>query len=173
MGKMGYPAGLIRYSSGSGIEQGLNNRQMVGRVVRPRVLIYGVLLLATSAVFVTSLSMRRGFSVDVIKDRGTQARVVEQGTIENVYRLQIMNGTEGTQDYALSVSGLPGLAIATPAQLSVAPTGIGVLPVRLTLPANVAADLQGRSNPIVFEVRALTDTSERVAREKSTFFVPR
>ena len=58
-------------------------------------------------------------------------------------------------------------------RLSVAATGIGVLPVRLTLPANASADLQGRSNPIVFEVKALTDTSERVAREKSTFFVPR
>ena len=173
MGKMGYDKGLIRYSSGSGIEQGLNNRQMVARVWRPRVLIYGALLLITSAVFVTSLSMRRGFSVDVIKDRGTQARVVEQGNIENVYRLQIMNGTENTQDYALSVSGLPGLAIATPTRLSVAATGIGVLPVRLTLPADVSADLQGRSTPIVFEVKALSDSNERVAREKSTFFVPR
>ena len=173
MDKMGYAKGLIRYSSGAGIEQHLNAKQMVGRVVRPRVLIYGVLLLVTATVFVVSISMRKGFSVDVLKDRGTQARVVEQGYIENVYRLQIMNGTEQAQDYTVTVSGLPGLAIATPVQLHVAPTGIGMMPVRLTLPPTGAESYQGRSNPITFEITALQGTQGRVAREKSTFFVPR
>ncbi|MDO8286273.1 MAG: cytochrome c oxidase accessory protein CcoG [Rhodoferax sp.] len=173
MDKMGYAKGLIRYSSGAGIEQHLNAKQMVGRVVRPRVLIYGALLLVTATVFVVSISMRKGFSVDVLKDRGTQARVVEQGYIENVYRLQIMNGTEQAQDYTVTVSGLPGLAIATPVQLHVAPTGIGMMPVRLTLPPTGAESYQGRSNPITFEITALQGTQNRVAREKSTFFVPR
>lgn len=173
MGKMGYPTGLIRYSSGNGIAQTLSPRQLLGRVWRPRVLIYGAVLLAASTVFVVSLSVRQGFSVDVIKDRGTQARVVDRGAIENVYRLQIMNGTEQTQDYAVSVTGLPGLVIATPAQLSVAATGIGVLPVRLVLAPDMADQYQGRSNPIVFEIKALQDATARVAREKSTFFVPR
>ena len=173
MDKMGYAKGLIRYSSGAGIEQHLNAKQMVGRVVRPRVLIYGVLLLVTATVFVVSISMRKGFSVDVLKDRGTQARVVEQGYIENVYRLQIMNGTEQAQDYTVTVSGLPGLAIATPVQLHVAPTGIGMMPVRLTLPPTGAESYQGRSNPITFEITALQGAQSRVAREKSTFFVPR
>ena len=173
MDKMGYAKGLIRYSSGAGIEQHLNAKQMVGRVVRPRVLIYGVLLLVTATVFVVSISMRKGFSVDVLKDRGTQARVVEQGYIENVYRLQIMNGTEQAQDYTVTVSGLPGLAIATPVQLHVEPTGIGMMPVRLTLPPTGSESYQGRSNPITFEITALQGAQSRVAREKSTFFVPR
>jgi len=173
MDKMGYAKGLIRYSSGAGIEQHLNARQMVGRVVRPRVLIYGALLLVTGSVFVGSLSLRKGFSVDILKDRGAQARIVEQGTIENVYRLQIMNGTEQAQDYTVTVSGLPGLAIATPAQLHVAPTGIGMMPVRLTLPPTEAESYLGRSNPITFEIRTQREGVERVAHEKSTFFVPR
>ncbi len=173
MDKMGYAKGLIRYSSGAGIEQHLNARQMVGRVVRPRVLIYGALLLVTASVFVGTISMRKGFSVDILKDRGAQARVVDQGYIENVYRLQVMNGTERAQEYTVSVSGLPGLAIATPTHLRVEPTGIGALPVRLTLPPGESEAIQGRSNPIVFEVKALEDGGKRVAREKSTFFVPR
>jgi len=145
----------------------------VSRVVRPRVLIYGVLLLVTSSVFVGSLSLRKGFSVDILKDRGAQARVVEQGYIENVYRLQIMNGTEQAQDYTLSVTGLPGLAIATPVQLHVEPTGIGMMPVRLTMPPTETDSYLGRSNPITFEIKTQQDGTERVAREKSTFFVPR
>ena len=115
----------------------------------------------------------QGFSVDVIKDRGTQARVVEQGTIGNVYRLQIMNGTERAQDYTVAVSGLPGLGLATASVLHVPATGIGTLPVRLTLPPDMAATVQGRSNPIVFEITAMQGEQSRVAREKSTFFVPR
>ena len=71
------------------------------------------------------------------------------------------------------MSGLPGLALATPATLHVEPTGIGALPVRLTLPAEAAAGLEGRSSPIVFEIRAEVDGKLRTAREKSTFFVPR
>ncbi len=173
MDKMGYAKGLIRYSSGAGIEQHLTTKQMVGRVVRPRVLIYGALLLVTGALFVGSLSMRKGFSADILKDRGAQARIVEQGYIENVYRLQIMNGTEHAQDYTVSVSGLPGLAIATPTRLRVDAAGIGALPVRLTLPPGEAGAYQGRSSPIVFEITAHQGGTERVAREKSTFFVPR
>jgi polyferredoxin len=117
--------------------------------------------------------MRQGFSVDVIKDRGTQARVVDRGSIENVYRLQIMNGTEQTQDYAVRVSGLDGIRIATPTLLSVAATGIGVLPLRLILAPEMAQQYQGRSNPIVFEITTVQDGQTRMAREKSTFFVPR
>jgi cytochrome c oxidase accessory protein FixG len=173
MDKMGYAKGLIRYSSGAGIEQHLTTRQMVGRVWRPRVMIYGALLLVTGSLFVGSLSLRQGFKVDVIKDRGAQARIVERGYIENVYRLQVMNGTEREQHYTVTVSGLPGLALAEPLQLHVTPTGIGMVPVRLTLPPDQAQAYQGKSNPIVFEVRTEEDGKPRLAHEKSTFFVPR
>jgi len=84
-----------------------------------------------------------------------------------------MNGTEQAQDYTVTVSGLPGLAIATPVQLHVEPTGIGMMPVRLTLPPTGSESYQGRSNPITFEITALQGAQSRVAREKSTFFVPR
>ena len=173
MDKMGYAKGLIRYSSGHGIAQAFNTRQLMVQTWRPRVLIYGALLFLTCVVFVASLSMRRGFSVDVIKDRGTQARVVEQGTIENVYRLQIMNGAETAQDFAVAVTGLSGLGMATPPVLRVPATGIGTLPVRLTLSPDMALPYQGHTNAIVFEISTVLDGEQRLAREKSTFFVPR
>ncbi len=173
MGKMGYAKGLIRYTSGNAMAQSLGWRQMVRRVWRPRVLIYGALLLGTSTAFVASLSLRQGFSVDVIKDRGAQARIVEQGAIENVYRLQVMNASEQPQDFVIRVSGLPGLTLVTPASLHVERAGIGTLPVRLNLPPEATAGLEGRSSPIVFEIRTEIDGTMRTAHEKSTFFVPR
>ncbi len=173
MGKMGYEPGLIRYSSGNGITLSLKPKEMVNRVWRPRVVIYGILLLAIGGIFVTSLSMRKGFAVDVIKDRGALARVVDNGAIENVYRLQIMNGTEQTRQYSVRVSGLAGLRIVTPAQLSVQATGIGSLPVRLTLSPDLAEAYRGRANPIVFEIETTESGDTRTASEKSVFYVPR
>jgi polyferredoxin len=85
---------------------------MIKRVGRPRVWIYGTLLLLLSSVFVVSLSNRKGFIVDVMKDRGSPAREVDRGDIENVYRIQIMNGLEQRQSYRISVGGLPALALS-------------------------------------------------------------
>ena len=173
MDKMGYEPGLIRYSSGNGIINAWSPRQMLRRVWRPRVLIYGVILLATSAVFVISLSLRNDFVVDVIKDRGTLARVVGNGFIENVYRMQITNSSEQMQTYSASVSGLPGLNIVTPAQLSVQAVGIGSLPIRLTLSPDAAQAYRGRANPIVFEIRTIQSGETKMTHVKSTFLVPR
>ena len=173
MDKMGYPTGLIRYSSGRGIAEGLTPAQMLKRVWRPRVLIYGALLLGASAALVWSMSTRTGFAVDVMKDRASLGRVVAKGYVENVYRLQIMNGTEQTQQYRIAVSGLPGLRMETGTELTVPAAGIGSLPVRLTLPPDVADASRGRASPITFEIQALDGDTEKTMREKSTFFVPR
>ena len=170
---MGYAPGLIRYSSGNGIEQSLAPRQMLQRVWRPRVLIYGVLLLCASTALVVSMSVRKGFSVDVMKDRGALARVVGKGHVENVYRLQIMNGTESSQQYTISVSGLHGLEMETATQLEVEATGIGSIPVRLTLAPEAAEAYRGRTQPIMFEIQTGPADNVKTAREKSTFFVPR
>jgi len=57
----------------------------------------------------TSLALRSPFKVDVVRDRGALARLVEDGWIENVYRLQLMNTTEQLQRYRIRAAGLPGL----------------------------------------------------------------
>jgi cytochrome c oxidase accessory protein FixG len=171
--KMNYPTGLIRYSSGNGIAQKLDTRQLVRRVGRPRVWIYGILLLLVGSVFVLSLAQRKGFEVDVMKDRGSLAREVEFGNIENVYRIQIMNSREQRQSYRVHAEGLPDLTLATPAQITVDANGIASMAVRLTLPQAVADPLRGKAVPISFVVQAQIDGSEVTTHEKSTFYVPR
>ncbi len=173
MDKMGYPQGLIRYSSGNAIEHAWSARQILARVWRPRVLIYGGLLLAASLTFVISLSMRSGFGVDIIRDRGALARQTGNGQIENVYRLQIRNATEQTQRFGIQVSGLPGLQLATAAQLDVPAIGIASLPVRLTLAPEQAEAVRGRASPIQFTITRLDGGDTRSSNEASTFFVPR
>jgi cytochrome c oxidase accessory protein FixG len=169
MGKMGYASGLIRYSTENGVASGWSRARMLRRALRPRVLIYATVLLAVAAAFVASLSLRTGFSADVIKDRATLARVVEDGVVENTYRLQIANGTEQTGHYRVSVAGLPGLRIVTPAEVAVEGTRIRSLPLTVALAPEAAEAYRGRAHPIVFEI----DGPSGSRREKSTYFVPR
>jgi cytochrome c oxidase accessory protein FixG len=176
MQKMAYAPGLIRYATENGVAHGWSRRQMLRRVLRPRVLVYGAVLVAASGAFVVSLALRADFSVDVIKDRATLARVLDDGSIENVYRLQLVNSSERRQQFSVGVIGLPGLRLSVEPQVfAVDAVGIGTAAARVTMAAEAAEGLRGRSNPIEFDVQARPSGSEaaRSVRAKSTFFVPR
>ena len=58
----------------------------------PPVLIHSVVWLAVAGACVTSLSLHAGFAIDVIKDRGALAHVVEDDVVENTLRLQFLQG---------------------------------------------------------------------------------
>ncbi len=173
MGKMGYAPGLIRYSSGNGIEKGWSRARMLRRVWRPRVLIYGALLLVLGGAFVWSLSNRNDFVVAVSRDRGALARMVGNGNIENTYRLQITNSTEQPQRYTASVSGVEGLRLDTDASLTVGATSTGDTAVRLVLPAASAQTHSGQTLAVVFQIGPDTGGAHEPVEVKSTFIVPR
>ena len=169
MDKVGYARGLVRYSTQNGVAQGWTRDQMIRHAFRPRVLVYSAVLgLITLAVFV-SLFLRTPLKVDVIRDRGALARVVEQGLIENVFRLQVMNATESTQRYLISVEGLDGIGIASETEVDVLPTEVRSAAVRVQIPPNAAPP---GSHPIRFTVRSSGADVARVV-EKAVFIVPR
>jgi cytochrome c oxidase accessory protein FixG len=178
MDKMGYAKGLIRYSTENGVVNGWTRLQMFKRALRPRVLIYGAVLSAASVAFAASVAMRSPFQFDVVKDRGALARVVEDGTVENVYRIQIMNRTETPQIYRVTASGIEGL-VTEAKPVSAGPAAVESMTVSLRLPLAQAQGLAGRSVPVVFKVigaklNAGNGTDAAVIQlEKSTFFVPR
>ena len=174
MDKMDYPKGLIRYSTENGVVHGWTRLQMFRRALRPRVLIYGAVLSAASVAFAASVALRSPFQFDVIKDRGTLARIVDDGAVENVYRIQIMNRTEAPQTYRVTVGGIEGLVLQA-REVTVAPAGIESIVASVQLSPQQAQPLRGQSSPIEFEVATQADGSERpaVLRERSTFHVPR
>ena len=147
---------------------GWNQSQTLRHVLRPRVLVYTAILGGIILAMVLSLSMRTLFKVNVVRDRGVMAREVEDGKIENVYRLQVMNATEATQRYKISVDGLPGLEIASEDVVTIASTEARVLAVRVRAPADVAAP---GSHPMKFEIDSLDSPGHLT--EKSIFMVPR
>ena len=178
MDKMGYAKGLIRYSTENGVVNKWTRLQMFRRALRPRVLIYGAVLSAASVAFAASVALRSPFKFDVVKDRGALARVVDEGVVENVYLIQVMNRLEATQQYRVTASGIAGLAVSAP-QLSAGPAGVTSAAVTLKLPLASAQALLGTSTPVTFEVSVLgpansnAEGARAVQREKTTFFVPR
>ena len=168
MDKVGYPRGLVKYSTENAVNQHWTKTQTLRHVLRPRVLIYTAILAAIAIAMGISLALRSPFKVDVVRDRGSLARIVAGGKIENVYRLQIMNATETTQNLKLSVNGLPGLAIASEDTVSVESTQARWVAVRVQMPFDAAKD---GSHTIHFDI-ASRDTSDSVS-EKAVFIVPR
>ena len=172
MDKMKYPRGLIRYSTENSLVQGLARGQMFRRVLRPRVLIYGAVLVAIAAGFAISLSMRDTFKVDIVRDRMTLAREAGDGQIENLYRLQLMNATEQPQRYHVEVRGIRGAALTNATDVDVAPAQARWITVAVRVPAQTAQTLGAGAHPIQFEVVAVGNKGAKVS-ERSTFVVPR
>jgi cytochrome c oxidase accessory protein FixG len=168
MDKMGYARGLVKYSTQNGVEKNWDTPQIVRHVVRPRVLLYSGILLAIVLAMAISLVLRTPFKVDVVRDRGSLARIVAGGKIENVYRLQIMNATESVQKYRVDVSGLDGVQLASENEFTVDATQSRWIAVRVQLPYEGAVP---GSHPIRFDISA-PEHGQHVL-EKSVFLVPR
>jgi polyferredoxin len=140
------------------------------------VLVYSAVLLLICLALATSLWLRSPFRVDVDRDRGAIARIVEDGWVENVYRLQIMNSTEAVQRYRVRASGLPELAVEVQRDIRIGPAEALWVPLALRVPPQVAERAGAGAHKIEFTVERLDDRADATPRrqvEKSTFMVPR
>jgi len=121
-----------------------------------------------------SLALRSPLKMDVIRDRGSLAREVEGGRIENVYRLQVMNTREQPQRVTITVAGDAALG---PLELRA-----GTQPIEIPALTTRAIVVQVRSEPgsvrgprpIAFKLTALSDGEAEIRPvvEKSRFVVP-
>ena len=175
MDKMNYPRGLIRYATQNGIAQGWSAAQMWRRVLRPRVLVYTALVLAIVLAFGMSLALRKPFRVDVVRDRGALARLVEDGRIENTYRLQVMNAVEAAQTYRIGVEGLAQAVIASRPEVQVGPTEARWVAVNVQIPPETARRLGPGAHAMRFVIERIASPQAGKVEllEKSTFVVPR
>ena len=96
MDKVGYPRGLIRYDTQSGLE---GKRK---RVLRPRTFVYATLLAVLVAGFAVTLSGRNVVGIDVIRDRNALYRERPDGRIENVYNVKILNKDREAHEFRIA-----------------------------------------------------------------------
>lgn len=163
MARMGYPSGLIRYTT----QNALEGKPI--QVARPRVRIYGLLLAASFAGFVWSLAHRAPLQLDVIRDRNQLYRETRAGEIENVYTLKILNKTEHARRLVIHAEGLPRLQVeTTPA---IAEIGAGEQ-ATVVARASIARDATSAGgHDIVFRAVADDDAMFRAER-KARFMTP-
>ncbi|HFD81468.1 MAG TPA: cytochrome c oxidase accessory protein CcoG [Gammaproteobacteria bacterium] len=163
MDKMGYPKGLVRYTTEHAM-QGVKTK-----VLRPRTIMYTVLLVALTAGLVYAISQRTPLQLDVIRDRNSLYRETNEGLVENVYTLKVINMDEKPHSYNLNVSGLEGLKLKTPKTEITVPSG-----EVLNLPVSVSVDpivLKRAANEIEFTISA-KDEPELKHTEKARFLGP-
>lgn len=168
MDKLGYERGLVRYTTENAMRNKWTKAQTWRHVFRPRILVYTGILVAIVVAMLVSLATRTPFKVNVVRDRGVMARVVDGGKIENLFQIQVMNATEQTQRYKIKVSGLPNLAITSEDVVTIESTQQRKLAVRVQAPYDVAVP---GSHEIHFEIDALD--SQGHLSEKSVFIVPK
>ena len=169
MDKINLPRGLIRYSTDQAMAKHWSSKEILARVLRPRVLIYSALLALVVAGFGASLALRTPLKLDVIRDRGSMGRELGDGQIENVYRLQVMNTAENKHRFRIAVTGVDGIRIAEGEEVELEGASTRAVPVRVQAARGALA---AGSKHIVFTLTALDEPSLQV-QEKAVFIVPR
>jgi cytochrome c oxidase accessory protein FixG len=160
MEKMGYAPGLVRYATQNAMDG------QPARVLRPRVLVYGALLLVLAAGTAAGIVLRKPLIVDVMRDRQLY-RLAADGTIENSYTLRIVNKEAKPHRFVLGLDGAPGLqVVAGRAPIDAAPEEVLTVPVTVRAPAGAVHG----GTPLRFVVR--DRDSGLVVSEASRFIGP-
>ncbi|MCL4134634.1 UNVERIFIED_CONTAM: hypothetical protein GTU68_042016 [Idotea baltica] len=183
MEKVGYPKKLIRYDTLNRVDsQAAVSAKAVGpaetasvavglqgtKLLRPRVIIYSLILLTATVLLLGSLGSRINLKVDVMRDRGALSREVQNGLIENVFRLLIINSEESPRTFNLSVEGLDNIFIDSKPTALIDSASHKLIVARVRVNPEVG---HSGSNDITFIVQATDDASVR-REEKAVFYLP-
>ena len=107
MDKMGYEHGLIRYSTQNAIDG------KTTRVLRPRIMVYGTILVALVAAWSWGVTAGRSTLIaEVLRDRNALYQTAGDGRLENGYTLKLVNKDDRAHVYRVQVrSAVAGLAL--------------------------------------------------------------
>ena len=161
MDKMGYPRGLVRYTTQRSLEGEPT------RVLRPRIFIYATLLLALVGLWGYGVFARPDVTLDVMRDRNALFRTASSGAIENAYTIRVINRTETAHNYRLQVEGIDGIRLVNEATIELGPGVVGSLPATVAVPPEHAAG----GHQIRFSLVA-TDAPDLSAEERARFIGP-
>ena len=172
MDKMGYPRGLIRYTTEGALEHEYPESDIKKRLKRPRVAGYGAVLLVVIIAFLVGLSTRKMVEVDILKDRGVMVRENSKGWLENAYNLRIINNSENEQVMTAAVKGFEEIALT-----GLPEGGVKIAPRQtLTIPVQVStipeyADKGSHPIEFTFTYRETgkADGKPTILEEEATF----
>ncbi|TXH73357.1 MAG: cytochrome c oxidase accessory protein CcoG, partial [Lysobacteraceae bacterium] len=160
MDKMGYPKGLIRYSTQNAIDG------KPSKVLRPRIFVYGTLLLALLVGWAWGVTHRSPLIAEALRDRNALYHTEADGSVRNSYALKLVNKTQQAQTYKIAIKADNGITLQQGTQ-TVNADAEQVLDLPLSLVA--PADIHGK-HPVMFVV----ETADGSVRKEvpSSFFGP-
>ena len=158
MDKVGYPHGLIRYSTQNAIDG------KPTRVLRPRIFVYATLLAVLVSGWAWGVAHRSPLIADILRDRNALYREAATG-IENGYTLKLANKTDRVQHYLVALEAAPGLRLRDPGPIEVAAGDVASVPLTVV----GGTDARGR-RAIRFDVHAQDGSVHK--QVDSSFFGP-
>lgn len=140
MDKVHRPRGLIRFAS----QRELSRRegQPVAapttperKTLRPRVLVYGLLMLVSVGVLLVALAQRAPFEANVVRARGAMPYFIEGERVTNAFEVHLFNKQPDASKFSLSVRAPDGaqVVVGTPS-LELASLTDARVPVSVSMP---------------------------------------
>lgn len=162
MEKMSYPKGLIRYTTQHAIDG------EPSRILRPRIIIYMVILALFTSLFIFYISQRTSIGLDIIRDRNQLYRETS-GLIENIYTLKLINKDEQDRTFDIKAEGIDDLILLVDKNTILVEAGtVYDLPVRLRAKEE---NLSGRSTEVRF-ILSVPDDDDLSVTEVGKFLGP-
>ena len=136
MDKMAYPRGLVRFTT----EHALKHNE--GHVIRPRIMVYGFLLLVIISGTLWGMTHRVPLRADLIRDRNALYRELPGDLIENVYTLKITNMDDSPHQYDMTILNNDAVEIDLARPLVLKAEEVAGISVRLRIPKSAGQGVQ-------------------------------
>ncbi len=163
MDKMGYPRGLIRYTT----ENSLAGKPY--NWLRPRLLGYGIAVVVMIGFFIFMLGTRIPLRVDVLRERDHLYRLTSDGLVENTYTLRVINMDERSHHYRIGSAGLDGATLTGATRIAVDGGDMKELALRFTIDPTL---LSSTRIPLTFHIINEENPNHSITVETG-FFGPR
>ncbi len=162
MDKMGYPRGLVRYSTENAVHDKPSS------IVRPRLVGYGAMLGIMAGLFAWTIATRIPLEVNVIRERGQLYQTLPDGSIVNQFEIKVLNMTEAARNLRIEIDGIPGAKITSRPEVHADAGEVADVMLRVQVPAG---NMDVINMPLMVIIRDVTDDSIRVT-EESRFMGP-
>lgn len=160
MDKIGSARGLVRYST----QAELDGEK--AHVVRPRTMIYSALLIVLMCGFAYAVLHRNPVALDVLRDRNTLYRELDDGRIENVFTVRIINKDQQAHTFRLTAAHLANAVVDSDAPTqSVDAEDVKTVVVRVRIPPD-----EGRGGQDFTMTAQALDQPHLIVSSRARFF---
>ncbi|HYH21903.1 MAG TPA: cytochrome c oxidase accessory protein CcoG [Azospirillum sp.] len=135
MAQLGRPGNLVLFDTQSNQVAKVQGKQAPVKFIRPRTIIYSLIMLTVASAMAAGLMLRPNVDVNVLRDRAPLFVVLSDGDVQNAYTVKILNKTHEPRTYAVTLQGLkaPELSVAGDSSQTALPE------LRLGAPADAVA----------------------------------